>query len=84
MTQSCRVKYFNSRSAPSSFLHDQEFVRRFEELGSVADRPGKQLQDVFRTGSTTWGNSVRVPCMIHLSSTQSSFQPIGHFQNDIA
>ncbi|GFW19653.1 hypothetical protein TNCV_1605441 [Trichonephila clavipes] len=45
MTQLKYRKYSNSRSAPSSFMIRSLFGR-FEELGSVADRPGRQLQDI--------------------------------------
>ncbi|GFS99499.1 hypothetical protein TNCV_4534661 [Trichonephila clavipes] len=48
MTQCKYRQYFNSRSAPKAFMI-RSLVSRFEELGSVADRPGRGANRNIRT-----------------------------------
>ncbi|GFY10846.1 hypothetical protein TNCV_1123681 [Trichonephila clavipes] len=82
MTQRKYRQYFNLRSAPTAFMI-LSLIGRFEELGSVADRPGRGAHRNIRTEDnmeTVLYSVVDDPSV----STLRYFQPIGHFQNDIA
>ncbi|GFY75311.1 putative transposase [Trichonephila inaurata madagascariensis] len=48
MTQCKHRQHFNSRSAPTAFMI-WSMVDRFEELGSVTDRPGRGVHQNIRT-----------------------------------
>ncbi|CAK1592413.1 unnamed protein product [Parnassius mnemosyne] len=48
LTQRNYRRFFNVRSAPTSSMI-ASLVRRFEELGSVADRPGRGAHRNIRT-----------------------------------
>ncbi|GFY52592.1 hypothetical protein TNIN_185521 [Trichonephila inaurata madagascariensis] len=48
MTQRKYRQYFNSRSTPTAFMI-RSLIDRFEELGSVADRPGRGAHRNIRT-----------------------------------
>ncbi|GFY71418.1 hypothetical protein TNIN_468361 [Trichonephila inaurata madagascariensis] len=48
MTERKFRQYFNSISAPTAFMI-RSLVGRFEELGSVADRPGRGAHRSIRT-----------------------------------
>ncbi|GFR16847.1 hypothetical protein TNCT_664911 [Trichonephila clavata] len=65
MTQGKYRQYFNSRSDSTAFMV-RSLVCRFEELGSVADRPGKGDQRNIRTEDNV-ETCCRALQMIHLS-----------------
>ncbi|GFU61505.1 hypothetical protein TNCV_2288001 [Trichonephila clavipes] len=82
MTQRKYRQYFNSRSAPPAFMI-RSLVDRFEELGSVANRPGRGAHRNIRTEDnveTVWQSVADDPSV---SNRRRSSQLV-IFQNNIA
>ncbi|GFY72188.1 hypothetical protein TNIN_208521 [Trichonephila inaurata madagascariensis] len=76
----CKYRqYFNSRSLTDFVI--RSLVGRFEEMGSAVDHPGRGTHRNIRTEDNV--ETVLQSVADDPSVSTPSFQPFGHFQNDI-